>query len=61
MQRMQTSVPATRLSTGGETSLRNGELLFQLRWFASEVSGWRVFDSSGGFLLADGSVRSPRA
>ncbi|MEB3321893.1 MAG: Uma2 family endonuclease [Synechococcaceae cyanobacterium] len=47
--------------TGGETSSRNTELLFQLQRFARGCGGWQVFDSSGGFRLPDGSVLSPDA
>ncbi|KEF43337.1 MAG: hypothetical protein ER33_00920 [Cyanobium sp. CACIAM 14] len=47
--------------TGGETSSRNSELLFQLQRFSRACGGWKVFDSSGGFRLPDGSVLSPDA
>lgn len=47
--------------TGGETSSRNGQLLFQLQVFCRRSKGWRLFDSSGGFRLPDGSVLSPDA
>jgi Uma2 family endonuclease len=47
--------------TGSETSSRNSELVFQLQRFARESGGWKVFESSGGFLLPDGSVYSPDA
>ena len=45
--------------TGGETSSRNGQLLYQLQGFCRQHKGWRLFDSSGGFRLPDGSVLSP--
>ena len=45
--------------TGGETSSRNGQLLYQLQGFCRRQKGWRLFDSSGGFRLPDGSVLSP--
>jgi Uma2 family endonuclease len=45
--------------TGSETSGRNSELLFQLQQFAKASGGWKVFESSGGFRLPDGSVVSP--
>ena len=45
--------------TGSETGSRNGELLFQLKLFASRAGGWKAFDSSTGFRLPDGSVFSP--
>ncbi|WP_094556698.1 Uma2 family endonuclease [Synechococcus sp. 1G10] len=47
--------------TGSETSSRNSELVFQLKCFARASGGWKVFESSGGFLLPDGSVVSPDA
>jgi Uma2 family endonuclease len=47
--------------TGSETSGRNSELSFQLYGFASLSGGWKVFESSGGFRLPDGSVLSPDA
>ena len=52
----------TMTPTGGETSTRN-QTLGALLWLAVRRSGLplKVFDSSGGFLLPDGSVRSPDA
>ncbi len=47
--------------TGSETSGRNSELLFQLQQFAKASGSWKVFESSGGFRLPDGSVVSPDA
>jgi Uma2 family endonuclease len=47
--------------TGGETSSRNGQLLYQLQVFCRRHKGWRLFDSSGGFRLPDGAVLSPDA
>jgi Uma2 family endonuclease len=47
--------------TGGETSSRNGQLLYQLQVFCRRHKGLRLFDSSGGFRLPDGSVLSPDA
>jgi Uma2 family endonuclease len=47
--------------TGGSTSTRNTRLLMRLQLWADRQGGWRVFDSSGGFLLPDGSIRSPDA
>jgi hypothetical protein len=51
-----------RSPTGGDTSARN-LTLGALLWQAVRRSGLplKVFDSSGGFLLLDGSVRSPDA
>jgi Uma2 family endonuclease len=47
--------------TGGSTGARNSRLLSQLQGWADARGGWIVFDSSSGFLLPDGSVRSPDA
>jgi Uma2 family endonuclease len=45
--------------TGGETSWRNSGLIAQLyNWAEHEGSGV-VFDSSGGFILPNGAIRSP--
>ncbi len=48
--------------TGGDTGARN-QTLGALLWLAVRNSGHplKVFDSSTGFLLPDGSVRSPDA
>jgi Uma2 family endonuclease len=48
--------------TGGDTTARNSTLI-ALLWMAVRQSGHplKVFNSSGGFLLTDGSVRSPHA
>ena len=48
--------------TGGDTSARN-QTLGALLWLAVRRSGLplKLFDSSGGFRLADGSVLSPDA
>jgi Uma2 family endonuclease len=47
--------------TGSETSGRNSRLTMRLLLWADQRGGWKVFDSSGGFRLADGSVLSPDA
>jgi Uma2 family endonuclease len=48
--------------TGGETSSRNSRLLIQLGIALSRCKrNLRMFDSSGGFRLPDGSVLSPDA
>jgi len=49
------------IPTGGDTSARNTLLLYALQHYARSQGGWRVFDSSGGFLLPDGFVLSPDA
>ena len=47
--------------TGGETSRRNAEIIVQLGiWTRRDGSGV-LFDSSGGFRLPNGTVRSPDA
>ena len=47
--------------TGGETGGRNNLLSTRLQVWALGQGGWKVFDSSTGFRLADGSVLSPDA
>ena len=47
--------------TGSETGARNSRLVMRLLLWADQQGGWRVFDSSSGFLLPDGSVLSPDA
>lgn len=46
---------------GGETSDRNAEITMQLRLWAKRDATGITFDSSGGFLLPGGAVRSPDA
>jgi Uma2 family endonuclease len=46
---------------GSETSSRNSRLVMRLLLWADRQGGWKVFDSSGGFRLPDGSVLSPDA
>lgn len=46
---------------GGESSRRNAELTFQLVLWAKQDRTGQVFDSSGGFRLPNGAVRSPDA
>ncbi|VEP15808.1 conserved hypothetical protein [Hyella patelloides LEGE 07179] len=45
--------------TGGETSERNSELIFQVKLWNRRDKLGKVFDSSGGFKLSNGAVRSP--
>ena len=45
--------------TGGETSDRNSEINFQLRRWNKQYNLGKVFESSGGFKLPNGSDRSP--
>jgi len=47
--------------TGGDTGSRNSRLLMRLLLWADRMGGWKVFDSSTGFRLPDGSVLSPDA
>jgi Uma2 family endonuclease len=47
--------------TGGDTSARNSLLITRLQIWALAQGVWKVFDSSGCFRLADGSVLSPDA
>jgi len=47
--------------TGGESSNRNAELTMQLRIWAKRNGTGTSFDSSAGFLLANGAMRSPDA
>ena len=51
----------TMTPTGGETGARNTLLCTRLQIWALERGGWKLFDSSTGFRLADGSVLSPDA
>ena len=46
---------------GGKTSDRNAEIVAQLRNWARRDGTGRPFDSSGGFTLPDGAMRSPDA
>ena len=46
---------------GGETSERNAEITMQLRFWAKGNGTGASFDSSGGFQLPNGAVRSPDA
>jgi len=47
--------------TGGETSQRNAEITMQLRLWAKSDGSGATFDSSTGFRLPNGAVRSPDA
>ena len=46
---------------GGKSSNRNAEITFQLRRWAKRDGTGMTFDSSGGFRLPNGAVRSPDA
>lgn len=45
--------------TGGETSWRNSRLITLLSIWAEQEGSGVVFDSSRGFILANGAIRSP--
>ncbi len=45
--------------TGSQTSERNSDLLIQIGIWNKQSKLGKVFDSSGGFKLANGAVRSP--
>lgn len=47
--------------TGGESSEQNGELTFQLVGWTKRSGAGRAFESSGGFVLPNGAIRSPDA
>lgn len=47
--------------TGGKTGDRNAEIGMQLRLWAKQDGEGTTFDSSAGFRLPNGSVRSPDA
>lgn len=47
--------------TGGRTSQRNAEIVAQLQTWARRNRVGAVFDSSGGFTLPNGAIRSPDA
>ena len=48
-------------ATASETGARNSRLVMRLLLWADAQGGWKVFDSSSGFRLPDGSVLSPDA
>ncbi len=45
--------------TGAETGARNAELILEFGLWARQDGRGRVFDSSTGFLLPNGAMRSP--
>lgn len=47
--------------TGGESSRRNAQLISQLVVWANQDRTGVSFDSSGGFILPNGAIRSPDA
>jgi Uma2 family endonuclease len=46
---------------GGKTSVRNAQIVKQLGFWADQDGSGHVFDSSGGFTLPNGAMRSPDA
>ncbi len=46
---------------GGKTSSRNAQIVKQLGFWADRDGTGHVFDSSGGFTLPNGAMRSPDA
>lgn len=61
MERTATGELILMPPTGGETSDRNAGITAQLWWWAKQDGRGRTFDSSGGFVLPNGAVRSPDA
>ena len=59
IERMADGDIATMAPTGGETSARNLRLSAQVGAWADADGSGVAFDSSAGFELPDGSVRSP--
>jgi Uma2 family endonuclease len=51
----------TMTPTDSETGARNSRLEMRLHLWADHQGGWKVFGSSTGFQLPDGSVLSPDA
>jgi Uma2 family endonuclease len=51
----------TMTPASSETSGRNSRLVMRLLLWADQQGGWKVFESSAGFRLPDGSVLSPDA
>ena len=47
--------------TGGDTGEKNAEITMQLRWWAKQDKNGATFDSSTGFRLPNGAIRSPDA
>ena len=58
MERTQNGELIVMPPTGGDTSDKNSELNMQLRLWAKRDGTGRTFDSSGGFRLPNGAVRS---
>ncbi len=49
----------TMAPVGWQSSERNGDLLLQVGNWNRQTGGGKVFDSSGGFTLPNGAIRSP--
>lgn len=48
-------------SAFSETSEKNSEIGYQLRYWAKKDKRGKVYESSGGFVLPNGAIRSPDA
>ena len=44
-----------------DTSERNADIVFQLKYWAKNNKTGKVYESSGGFILPNGAIRSPDA
>ncbi len=47
--------------TGFETSDRNAEIIFQLKFWSKKDKGGKITDSNGGFILPNGATYAPDA
>lgn len=61
MERTESGELIVMPPTGGDTSGRNAEIIIQLGTWAKGDGTGKTFDSSGGFRLPNGAVRSPDA
>jgi Uma2 family endonuclease len=61
IERMAEGEMSIMSPTGGETSRRNAQLISQLVLWGNQERTGICFDSSGGFRLPNGAVRSPDA
>lgn len=59
MERTATGKVIIMSPAGGETGSRNAELTFALRQWAKRNERGVAFDSSTGFILPNGAIRSP--
>ncbi len=61
LERAQTGEVIIMTPAGGETGERNGEIFGQLWQWNRRTRSGHVFDSSTGFILPNGAIRSPDA